>query len=116
MLIALGASQVIHPSFGLLVLVAALWLIGCLIAWYKRTFSFTDDGRLIIRERLLGTADNVVNLFGQVRQSQSILGRLLDYGDLEVLQMGHTLHLQCIGNFSDFVRLIEGVPMQPTFG
>jgi len=106
------AAQVIHPALGAFTILVIGWLLWCLVCWYAKTYSFTEDGRLVCKERLLSLCDNMVPLFWQVRARQSILGRLLDYGDVDILLPGEPVRLRCIGNFSDFVRFLEGgVPM-----
>lgn len=106
------AAQAIHPALGAATILVIIWLVWRLICWHAKTYSFTQDGRLVCKQRLFGVCDNVVNLFGQVRVRQSLLGRLFDYGDVDIFLPGESVRLRCIGNFSDLMRFLEGgVPL-----
>lgn len=112
-LLAIAGALTIHAALAALTIPAIGWLIWRVLRWYAKTYSITQDGRLVCRERLYRLSDNIVTLFGQVRPHQSLFGRLLNYGDVDILQFEQTIRLRCIGNFREFVENLESAMAFP---
>lgn len=92
-LVAIGITLVatsLAPQFGwlaaLLMLLPAGWFVLKFIDWFNRAYIVTNR-RVIQLEGTINknVIDSSLEKVNDVRMSQSVLGRLLNYGDVEIL-------------------------------
>lgn len=90
-LLTLGGAVILALNDSLLIGAAlvALGALPLLVAWigWRRDIVVVTDRRLVHRFGIISTnsSETAIERIGDVRISQGLLGRLLDYGDLEVV-------------------------------
>lgn len=90
-------------------LLAIAWII---VDWRQRVFVF-HGGRLYVPTGLLHLRQRVFNFsFAQWTLVQSFLGKLLDYGDVEIGMGADSDRLECVGRFAAFVEALDVLRQQ----
>jgi hypothetical protein len=116
LLIVLGVASILvwQPLCLGFWLGALAWCGALYLHWNWHTFTFTPDSRLICRRGFMGSARDVVSLFGVVTPYQPpILGRWLDVGSVRMYPFGGELHIRHIASFAAFEqRLLYGAQRQ----
>ena len=90
--VALDAAQTVFRWAALILLLASLvWLIVIYIGWYQQDYLVTNRRVLkvegILKKR---SADSSLEKINDAVLEQSVLGRMLGYGDLEILTAAET--------------------------
>lgn len=90
-----------------------LFAIACaVIAWRQRVFVF-HGGRLYVPAGPLHLQQRVLNFpFQNWTLDQSFLGKLLDYGDVEIGMGANPDRLECVGRFEAFVEALDVLRQQ----
>lgn len=87
-------------------------IVWVVVDWRRRVFVF-HNGRLHKPEGWLHLRQRVLNFsFGQWTFVQSFLGKLMDYGDVEIGTGSGTDSLECVEHFSAFVEALETMRQQ----
>jgi hypothetical protein len=85
-------------------LLAIVWII---VDWRQRVFVF-HGGRLYVPEGLLHLHQRVLNFpFQNWILNQSLPGKLLDYGDVEIGMGANPERLECVGRFKNFIEALD---------
>jgi len=108
--LSIGFIALARPRFGLLWLLplipmgAVAWVYA---DWRQRVFVF-HGGRLYKPVGILHLHQRVLNFsFVQWTLIQSLLGKLLDYGDVEIGMGANPDRLECVGRFAAFVEALD---------
>lgn len=90
-------------------LLAIAWIV---VDWWQRVFVF-HRGRLYASTSLLHLQQRVLNFsFQNWTLVQPFLGKLLDYGDVEIGMGANPDRLECIGRFEAFVEALDVLRQQ----
>jgi len=113
--LSIGFIALARPRFGLLWLLplapmgAIVWMYA---DWRQRVFVF-HGGRLYLPVGILHLHQRVLNFsFAQWTLIQSLLGKLLDYGDVEIGMGANPDRLECIARFAAFVEALDTLRQQ----
>ena len=89
-----------------------LAIVRIIIDWRQRVFVF-HGGRLYVPAGPLHLQQRVLNFpFQNWTLVQSFLGKLLDYGDVEIGMGANPDRLECIGRFEAFVEALDVLRQQ----
>jgi hypothetical protein len=110
LVLSIGFVALVRPCFRplwllpLIPLIAIAWIV---VDWRRRIFVF-HGGRLYKPMGFLHLSQNVLNFsFAQWTLVQSFLGKLLDYGDVEIGMGNNPDRLKCIARFAAFVEALD---------